>query len=196
MRDGLQTRAAALGSCAAAMWLVRVIDFIVPGPGSAAGHGIIPRTVIGLQGIVAAPFIHIDFEHLVSNTIPFLILGTLVLLRGVGGFLFVVVTTALIAGVGTWLFGAGGTQHVGASGIVFGLFGYLLFRSAFDRRLSSLLITLAVAVVYGTAMLWSLVPAQGISWSGHLFGFAGGVVAARLRYSRRRAGVAAGAALS
>jgi membrane associated rhomboid family serine protease len=192
MTDTLKTRAATLGGFAGAMWLVRIVDMIVPTPGSIAGHGIIPRTLIGLEGIPVAPLIHVDLEHLLANTIPFLILGTLILFRGVFELLFVMLVSGLVAGLGTWLFGAGDSQHIGASGIVFGFFGYLLFRTAFDRRWTSALITLLVAVLYGTAMLYALVPAAGISWSGHFFGFIGGVLAARLRYrsqltaSRRR----------
>lgn len=173
-----------LGGFAGTMWFVRVLDMLVPGPGSAAGHGIIPRTWIGLEGIPVAPFIHASFEHLAANTIPFLILGTLILFRGVFEFIFVVLTTGLVAGFGTWLFGAPNTHHIGASGIVFGFFGYLVFRTAFDRRWTSALITVLVAVGYGTAMLYALVPSESISWSGHFFGFVGGFVAARLRYRR------------
>lgn len=184
LRDNLKTRAAMLGGVAGTMWFVRVLDMIVPGPGSAAGHGIIPRTLVGLEGIPVAPFIHSDFEHLAANTIPFLILGALILFRGVFEFIFVVLTTGLVAGFGTWLFGAPDTHHIGASGIVFGFFGYLVFRTAFDRRWTSALITVLVALGYGTAMLYALVPAESISWSGHFFGFVGGVVAARLRYRR------------
>jgi membrane associated rhomboid family serine protease len=181
-RHGLQTRAAALGAVVGSLWLVRIADFFRPGGGSAAGHGIVPRTWYGLEGILVAPFIHASLAHLVANTIPFIILGALVLMRGVFEFLFVVVTTALVAGAGTWLFGASNTEHVGASGVVFGLFGYLLFRMMFDRRLSSAVITLIVAIVYGAAMLRSLIPAESISWSGHFFGFLAGILAARLRY--------------
>ena len=136
----------------------------------------------GPDGIPLAPFIHINLEHLVSNSVPLVVLGALILLRGVAAFLFVVLVSGAVAGAGTWLFAAGGTQHVGASGIVFGFFGYLLLRTAFDRRLSSALITLAVAFVYGTAMVYSLIPQEAVSWSGHVFGFGGGVAAARLRY--------------
>ena len=182
MPDTIQTRAATIGSCVGVAWFLRLIDLIVPGPGSAAGHGIIPRSIDGLYGIPVAPLIHVDLEHLLANTIPFLILGTLVLLRGVVEFLFVILTSAFVAGAGTWLFGAGSAQHVGASGVVFGLFGYLVFRTLFDRRWSSAAITLIVAIAYGTAMIYALIPAQGISWSGHFFGFLGGVLAARLRY--------------
>ena len=166
------------------MWLVRVLDMLVPGPGSAAGHGIVPRTMMGIEGIPVAPFIHSDLEHLAANTIPLLILGGLILFRGVIEFVFVVLVSGLVAGAGTWLFGAPNTHHIGASGIVFGLFGYLLFRTAFDRRWTSAVITLLVAVVYGTAMLSSLVPRQTISWTAHFFGFIGGFLAARLRYGR------------
>ncbi len=182
VRDGLQTRAAALGAAVGSIWLVRIVDFLVPGGGSFAGHGIVPRTWYGMEGIPVAPLIHSSLSHLVANTIPFVILGALVLLRGVFEFAFVVLTTALVAGAGTWLFGTPNTEHVGASGVVFGLFGYLLFRMLFDRRLSSVIITLLVAVLYGAAMLRSLIPSESISWSGHFFGFLAGVLAARVRY--------------
>ena len=187
IRDSLQTRAAALGTAVGSIWLVRIVDIVIPGGGSAIGHGIVPRTIYGLEGIPAAPLIHSSLSHLIANTIPFLLLGALVLLRGVFEFAFVVVTTALVAGAGTWMFGAPNTEHVGASGVVFGLFGYLLFRMWFDRRLSSVVITLIVAILYGAAMLRSLIPEESISWSGHFFGFLAGILAARLRYPRRAA---------
>jgi membrane associated rhomboid family serine protease len=169
------------------MWLVWLLDALTPGTGSAAGIGIVPRTFGGLDGIAVAPFIHGNFQHLLSNSIPLLILGAVILLRGLADFLFVVLVSGLIGGFGTWLFGTGNAQHIGASGIVFGFFGYLVFRTAFDRRLSSAAITLAVAIGYGTAMVFALVPQESVSWSGHFFGFAGGFVAARVRYPARRA---------
>ena len=184
LRDGLQTRAAALGAVVGSIWVVRLLDMLLPGAGSAAGHGIVPRTLYGLEGIPLAPLIHSSLAHLVANTIPFILLGALVLLRGVFEFVFVILTTALVAGAGTWLFGAPNTEHVGASGVVFGLFGYLLFRIIFDRRLSSAVITLLVAILYGAAMMRSLIPEETISWSGHFFGFLAGILAARLRYPR------------
>lgn len=187
IRDSLQTRAAALGTAVGSIWIVRIIDIMIPGGGSAIGHGIVPRTIYGLEGIPAAPLIHSSLSHLIANTIPFLLLGALVLLRGVFEFAFVVVTTALVAGAGTWMFGAPNTEHVGASGVVFGLFGYLLFRMWFDRRPSSVAVTLIVAILYGAAMLRSLIPEESISWSGHFFGFLAGILAARLRYPRRAA---------
>jgi len=163
------------------MWLVRGIDMLLAQGRFAGAYGIIPRTWDGLEGILTAPFIHANFDHLLSNTVPLLILGALILLRGVPEFLFVTGVSMLVGGFGTWLFGGSGA-HIGASGVVFGYFGYLVFRTAFDRRVSSAVITLAVAALYASAMGYSLIPAVGISWSGHFFGFVGGVVAARLRY--------------
>ena len=167
-----------LGSTAS-LWLVWAVDLVWPGD---IGHGIVPRTSYGLSGIVMAPFIHANLQHLFANTIPFLILGAIIVMRGVRAFLTVSIVSALIAGLGTWLFGAPQTMHIGASGVVFGFFGYLLFRAIYDRRVSSLLIAVAIGVLYGASFLAGMMPAQGISWTGHVFGFLGGISAAKLRY--------------
>ncbi|HYO74952.1 MAG TPA: rhomboid family intramembrane serine protease, partial [Thermoanaerobaculia bacterium] len=98
--SGIAARLTALFGFVAAMWMVWLLDWIVPGAWSVAGHGVIPRHLSGLQGIPAAPFIHATFDHLVSNTIPFLVLGALVLLRGVGELVFVFIIAALSAGLG------------------------------------------------------------------------------------------------
>lgn len=177
----MQNRTTVLATTTLSMWLVWAADFIVPGT---IGHGIVPRTTYGLSGIVMAPFLHANLQHLLANTIPFLLLGALILLRGAQAFLFVAVVSALVSGFGTWIFGRPNTNHIGASGVVFGFFGYLVVRAIYDRRVSSLLIALAVAVVYGATFLTSIIPVYGVSWTGHVFGFAGGVTAARLRYAR------------
>jgi membrane associated rhomboid family serine protease len=183
--ESLRARAVVLAVFAGLMWAVRGIDTFLPHGLSAAGVGIVPRTWDGLWNIPIAPFIHEDFDHLLSNTIPLLILGALILVRGVGEFMFVLFVSTFVSGFGTWLFGEGNAQHIGASGIVFGFFGYLVFRIAFDRKITSGLIALAVAIAYGSAMTWSLIPEDHVSWSGHFFGFIGGFVAARLRYPHR-----------
>ncbi|HMC22072.1 MAG TPA: rhomboid family intramembrane serine protease [Thermoanaerobaculia bacterium] len=180
--ESIKARGTVLAIFVGIMWVVRGIDSFLPSGFSSAGAGIVPRTWDGLYGIFITPFIHGDFEHLVSNTIPLLILGALILMRGVIEFVFVFLTTTIVSGAGTWLFGAGNAQHIGASGVVFGFFGYLVFRTAFDRKISSAIITLAVAILYGSAMAYSLIPEGHVSWSGHFFGFVGGFTAARLRY--------------
>src|SRR5258708_34631953 len=87
------------------MWLVRGVDVLLARGWMAAEYGIIPRTWGGLAGIITAPFIHASFEHLLSNTVPLLVLGALILLRGVPEFLFVTGASMLIRGFGTWLVG-------------------------------------------------------------------------------------------
>ena len=163
------------------MWFVWAADLVWPGT---IGHGIVPRTSYGVSGIVMAPFIHANLQHLLANTIPFVILGAIILMRGVQAFTLVLLVSAGVSGIGTWLFGTPNTMHIGASGVVFGFFGYLLLRAAYDRRVSSALIAVAIAAVYGATFLTSLMPAHGVSWTGHAFGFIGGVTAARMRYRR------------
>lgn len=163
------------------MWSIWGLDLFLPGR---LGHGIVPRTGYGLQGIVMAPFLHGNLQHLISNSIPFVILGAVILLRGPQALTFVMVVSALVAGFGTWVFGTPGTEHIGASGVVFGFFGYVLLRGIYDRRISSIVIALVIAALYGATLFTSLMPESGISWTGHIFGFIGGGVAARMRYGR------------
>lgn len=185
LKDSVKLRTATLLAFVGMMWFVWLLDAVSPGAGSAVGVGIVPRTWSGLYGIPVAPFIHANFDHVLSNSVPIILLGSLILLRGVAELIFVVLVSGLVGGFGTWLFGSGNAQHIGASGVVFGFFGYLLFRTAFDRRLSSAVVTLVVAGAYGTAMAYSLIPRDAISWSGHFFGFVGGLMAARFRYPTR-----------
>jgi membrane associated rhomboid family serine protease len=185
LRDTWKFRAGALTILLGLMWLVWLLDAVTPGPGSAAGIGIVPRTTVGLRAIPAAPFIHAGFDHILSNSIPLAVLGSLIVISGTMDLLFVVLVSGLVGGLGTWLFGSGDRQHVGASGLVFGFIGYLVFRVAFDRRIVPGLITLLVAVLYGGVLLASILPQPAISWSGHFFGFLGGIAAARLRHSAR-----------
>jgi membrane associated rhomboid family serine protease len=181
-----KARAAILFILVGTLWLVHAIDAFLPRGISAAGHGIVPRTWDGLWSIPVAPLIHADWDHLIANTVPLVVLGALILLRGLYEFIFVTLCTVIVSGLGTWIFGTGNAQHIGASGVVFGYFGYLVFRSAFDRKLTSALITLVVGVAYGTAMVYSLVPSEEVSWSAHFFGFVGGFLAARVRYPHQR----------
>ncbi|HVE69836.1 MAG TPA: rhomboid family intramembrane serine protease [Thermoanaerobaculia bacterium] len=180
-QESTASRTSALIAPLAVMWGIWVVDLFWPGR---IGHGIVPRTPYGVSGIVMAPFLHGNLQHLISNTVPFVILGAVILLRGARAFTFVLLVSALVAGLGTWLFGTPGSEHIGASGVVFGFLGYVLLRAVYDRRLSSFVIAVVIAVLYGAMIVGSLLPAGGISWTGHVFGFAGGVTSARLRYGR------------
>jgi membrane associated rhomboid family serine protease len=178
----VKLRILALGLFISLLWFVRAIDSLLPDGFSSAGMGIVPRTSGGLEGIVIAPFVHESWDHLIANSLPLAVLGALILLRGLTEFIFALIMSVLVSGLGTWVFGEGNAEHIGASGIVLGFIGFLLFRCAFDRRLSTLLITLIVAIWYGAGVGTSLIPDADVSWSSHFFGFVGGFVAARLRY--------------
>ncbi len=167
-----------IGILIAVMWLSELVD-------SAAGHrldqyGIEPRDGDGLVGIVAAPFLHAGFGHLISNTVPLLTMGLVIAFAGAVRVVAVTLTVALVSGLGTWLIAPGGTVHIGASGVVFGYATYLLSRGVFNRDPLELAIAAVVAIVWGGALLGGLLPEEGISWQGHLFGAIGGVLAARL----------------
>ncbi len=141
--------------------------------------GIRPRTVSGLRGILFAPLLHGGFGHLAANTLPFLVLGFFVMLRGLSSFIQVTATVWLIGGLGIWLTGGANTLHIGASIIIFGYLGYLLARAYFERSMITLMIALFVGLLYG-GMIFSVLPIRaGVSWQGHLFGFVGGILAAR-----------------
>jgi membrane associated rhomboid family serine protease len=173
-----------VGLVVAAMWAVEVIDLLPHTPFDALG--IRPRQVRGLVGVPAAPFLHDGFGHLLSNTIPFLVLGAIIAASGVQRFVQVAVIVGLIAGVGTWLTGPERTVHIGASGLVFGFLTYLVARGAFERRLGHLLVGAVVLFFYGS-ILWGLLPKPGVSWQGHLFGAIGGVAAAWVVHGRGKA---------
>ena len=172
-----------LAGMAALMWVVEVADAIAF---DLDRHGIEPRQVDGLDGIVLAPFLHGGFGHLVGNTIPFLLLGAAIALGGLGRVAAVTVIVALVGGLGTWLTGPEDTVHIGASGVVFGYAAYLVTRFWWTRRALDLGLALLVLGVYGTTLLVGLVPTPGVSWQGHLFGALGGVAAARLVHAASR----------
>ena len=150
-----------------------------------SGWGILPRTTQGLIGIPLSPFLHGSFSHTVANTVPLLVLGGLVGLRGSQTLAGVSLFVVIVGGVAVW--GLGRTAiHVGASGLVFGYFGYLLARGWYDRKPSSVLIAVAVLLVYGGLILGVLPTRSFISWEAHLFGLIAGLLAARLTKRKGR----------
>jgi len=172
-----------VGVMAAIMWIVEIFDQI--SGDDLDRYGIQPRDVDSLPGIVAAPFLHAGFDHLIGNTIPFLILGAIIALGGATRVLLTTAIIILVAGVGTWLIGPTHSVHVGASGVVFGYAGYVIARGVFSRSLLELAIGALVVVLYSSTLLSALVPTQGISWQSHLFGGIGGVLAAWMLDRRR-----------
>jgi membrane associated rhomboid family serine protease len=171
-----------VAAMAALMWIVEIADQVADGRLDA--NGIEPRELDGLDGIVWAPFLHGGFDHLIGNTIPFLLLGFGIAIGGLARVATVTVIVALVGGLGTWLIAPANTIHIGASGIVFGFASYLVARGIYSRRIAEIVLGVAVLAVWGTTLLQGLVPEDGISWQGHLFGAIGGVLAARLLHRR------------
>jgi membrane associated rhomboid family serine protease len=171
-----------VAAMAAVMWVVEVADQVADGRLDA--YGIVPRSVDGLDGVAFAPFLHAGWDHLIGNTIPFLLLGFAIALGGIARVATVTVIVALVGGLGTWLVAPANTVHIGASGIVFGFAAYLVARGIYSRSAVQIALGLVVLAVWGTTLLRGLVPEDGISWQGHLFGAIGGVLAARLLHGR------------
>jgi membrane associated rhomboid family serine protease len=166
-----------LGGFVALIWLITLLDVVLFNHHLAL-WGILPKTLIGLRGILFSPFLHANIAHVAANTVPFVILGGLVLSRGVEEFFTVSAYIMVIGGLGTWLIAPMGHPHVGASGLIFGYFGYLIMRGWYDGRFVSGIITIVVFLLFG-GMLWGIRPFQeAISWQGHLCGLCAGVVAA------------------
>ena len=166
----------AVGAMLAVQWTSEAADIVLDHRLDA--YGVRPHVLIGLRGIVFAPFLHSGFGHLIGNTLPFAVLGGLIALGGLRQFLSVTLIVGLVSGVGMWIFGSSNEVHIGASGLVFGYLAYLLVRGFLARNVRQILLGIIVAFVYG-GLLWGVLPTgRGVSWEGHLFGVVGGVAAA------------------
>ena len=164
----------------ALMWLVGMLNLLFDY--RLSDYGVVPRTAEGLIGIPLMPFLHGSFDHLVVNTMPMVVLGGLVAIHGSRKFLTATVFITLVGGGALWVVGRTAV-HVGASGLVFGYFGYLIARAWYTRSLIAVLIAVVVAVVYGGILLGVLPFFQeGVSWEGHLTGLIAGALAARLMW--------------
>lgn len=168
----------------ALLWVLEAVDY-------ATGHaldqyGIVARDPDSLTGVVTSAFLHFGFDHVASNSVPLLVLGFIVALSGIRRFLAVSGLILLADGLGTWLISPSGTMTLGASGIVFGLFGYLLVRGFVERKALGIAVAVGVAAVWGTTVISGILPTDsGVSWQGHLCGLVAGVVTAL--YFRRPA---------
>jgi membrane associated rhomboid family serine protease len=167
----------------AVMWVTEIVDL-------ADGHrldayGIHPRDVGGLPEIFSAPFLHVGFGHLLSNTVPFLVMGVAIALGGLARVALVTLVVAAVSGLGVWLIAPSNEVHLGASGVVFGYASYLVTRGVLSRRLTELAVGVVVLAIWGIGMLQGLLPQDRISWQAHLFGAIGGVLAAYALAGRR-----------
>jgi membrane associated rhomboid family serine protease len=162
----------------ALMWLIEIVNTL--DSNRLNRDGIYARDIGRLWGIVTAPFLHASFQHLIDNTIPFVFMGLIIALLGAARLALVTVIVIVIGGLGTWLIGPSHTVTVGASGVVFGYATFLLTRGLFNRNALEILVGVLVGVVWGGALVTSLVPHYGVSWQAHACGAVGGVIAAWL----------------
>jgi membrane associated rhomboid family serine protease len=167
-----------LGGTLALMWIV-LLATTVSGD-ALLSLGIVPRTTTGLRGILFAPFLHGSLAHIVANSIPFVVLGWLVMLRDARHFVPVTLSAMIGSGLMAWLFGAPGSIHIGASGVIFGYLGFLILSGWFARSFLSVLLSLIVTALWGGMVLGVMPGHAGISWQAHLGGFLGGVLAASM----------------
>ncbi|MGY9073846.1 MAG: rhomboid family intramembrane serine protease [Acidimicrobiales bacterium] len=156
------------------MWTIEIVDTVALND-RLQRNGIWPRNTEGLDGVLWAPFLHSDFGHIASNSVPLLALGGLVAARGMKYWFRVTIVAMLAGGMLTWALGGAG-NHIGASGVVFGYLGAILGAAIFERRPRSLAPALVVLGFY-SGMLAGVVPQEFISWEGHLFGLLSGLAA-------------------
>ncbi|MFF8385636.1 rhomboid family intramembrane serine protease [Streptomyces kanasensis] len=176
-RTRVKAAAGLVAGLVALLWVLEGVDVLT---GHALdAYGVSPREVVELRDVVPSAFLHFGFDHVAANSGPLLVFGFLAALRGVRRFLAVVAFVVVVDGLGVWLVSPAYTNTAGASGLVFGLFGYLVARGFADRRALDVLVGLVVAASWGSTVLLGISPAQsGVSWQGHLFGLVAGVAAA------------------
>lgn len=179
-----------LGGIVGLMWLIEAVNTL--DSNRLDGDGIWARNIGHLWGILTAPFIHVSWQHLMANTVPFVFMGLIIAFQGAKRLARVTLIVIVVGGIGTWLIAPGGSVTDGASGVVFGYATYLFARGFFDRSALELLTGVVVGVVWGGALLSSIVPHYGVSWQGHVCGAIGGVIAAYLLRRDRPARVPSG----
>jgi len=166
----------------AGLWLLETVDQLAGE--SLDYYGIHARELDGLGGIATAPFLHAGWDHLISNSLPFWVLGFLVLLGGLARWLISSTISIVTSGLSAWLLTPADTVIVGASGLIFGWLTYLLARGIWSRSAGQILVAVGVLVVYG-GLIWGVLPGDtGVSWQAHLGGAIGGVLAAWLLHRR------------
>ncbi|MEA2198961.1 MAG: hypothetical protein QOJ25_3012 [Solirubrobacteraceae bacterium] len=168
-----------LGLMVALMWAIQIINGL-DSQGLDGSGAIHPHNVGRLWAVFTAPFLHVGWQHLESNTIPLLFMGVIIALEGARRLAAVTIIVIVVAGIGTWIIAPGNESIVGASGVVFGYATYLFTRGLFNRSVLQVLVGGVVGVIWGGALLTSVVPHYGISWQDHVAGAIGGIVAAAI----------------
>lgn len=171
-----------MGVALVLLWVVELVD--VMSANYLDTFAIRARDPQGLVYIFTAPLLHFGWPHLISNSVPFFVLGWLVMVSGRNPWMVASVLSVVVSGLFAWAFTPYGAYIAGASGLIFGWFAYLLVRGVWTRDWRQLLIAVALVVVYG-GMVWGVLPTNsGVSWQAHLGGAVGGVAAAGIMHRR------------
>jgi membrane associated rhomboid family serine protease len=166
-----------MGAFLALIWILQVFNW-ADSYRLDATFGILPRNVDHLGDIFTAPFLHFSWQHIEGNSVPLFVLGVLAAYRGIAKFLLLTLIVAFVSGLAVWLFQGSNELTVGASGLIFGYFGYVLVRGLVDRNLLDIGIGVVAGLLYWTILQVAIPGTPGISWIGHLGGLFGGVMAA------------------
>ncbi|KPA13785.1 rhomboid family membrane protein [Candidatus Magnetomorum sp. HK-1] len=159
------------------LWGIHLFNIIFPY--ELRLFGIRPRDIQGLWGILFCPFLHQNLSHLIANSSALIVLLSVSFMYSRKLTEIALIYIIIIGGGMVWLLGESGSLHIGASGIIFGLIGFLIFSGFYHQNLKAIIIAILVCFFYGGA-LWSLfIVMPGVSWSGHFFGFISGIIASR-----------------
>lgn len=180
--DAIKSRAMLLSMFAGSIWVVSVANLLLPL--HLEQLGVQPRSISGLDGMIFAPWIHGSWGHLLSNTLPLLVLGWLAMVPRKQDIWLAVAGGMLGAGLLAWVIGGSHTVHIGASGVVFGLGSFVVARGLYSRKLLDIAVAVPAVAIYGVSMLAGVLPLYpGVSWESHLGGAVGGFLAAKIMYA-------------
>jgi membrane associated rhomboid family serine protease len=168
----------------ALIWALQVFNW-ADGYRLDADFGILPQHLSRLPDIFTAPFLHANWQHIEGNSLPLFVLGVLAAYRSIARFLLVSVIVVVVSGLAVWVFQPSNELTVGASGLIFGYFGYVLIRGFLDRNLIDIGLGVVAGVLYWTILAVAIPGTPGVSWIGHLGGLVGGIIAAWVVRSRQ-----------
>lgn len=174
------------------LWVVQIVNAALSYRLS-FDYGIRARDVGSLPEILSAPFLHFSWSHIEGNSGPLFIFGFLAAYRGIRKFAGVSALIVVVSGLGAWFTSGADTIGAGASGVVFGYFGYIIVRGLFDRRPIDLVIGLVMALCFAYQFSLLIPAGEGIGWQAHLFGFVAGVLGGWIFRERRQKQVPSGA---
>src|SRR5208282_3101718 len=166
------------------IWILQVANW-ADHYGLDSSYGILPRNVARLPDIFTAPFLHFNWDHIEGNSGPLFVFGLLAAYRGVVKFLGVTLVVAITSGLAVWLFQSNNELTVGASGLIFGYFGYVLARGLIDRNLIDALAAVVIGLSYAYILTVAVPGTPGVSWVGHLGGLVGGLACGWIFRTRR-----------